>query len=273
MQSILLTGAAGIVGSLLRPLMAERYEQVVITDLAEIVDPAPNETFIQGDIVDLAFVKDLAGRVDGIVHLAGMVGAQYTFDEVLGPNIVGTHNIYLAARDCGVSHVVFASSHHAVGFLRRGTPIDETTAPVPDSQYGLSKAFGEDCGAYYAKKFGLNVLAIRIGFVGEKVSEERRLHTWVSPRDLAQLIHLGLSTENLGYEVVYGVSDNHEPFFDNRNAFRLGYRPQDRSVDFVSEPSVLNLKPDLTSIVGAVVGGGFASVGYQGDPKRVTGEG
>ncbi len=258
---ILLTGAAGIVGSLLRPLLARRYESILLTDIVEIADLAQNEAFEPGDIADLGFAAKIASGVDGIVHLAGKVGAQFSFDDVLAPNIIGTHNIFQAAKANGVGHVVYASSHHVVGFIRRGEKIDETTAHRPDSAYGLSKAFGESAAAYFADKFGLNILSIRIGYVGTEVANERRLRTFISARDLAQLIEIGLTTPNLGHQIVYGVSEAPAPpFFDNRNAERLGYRPHDKSADFVTDPAILEMEPDLSTIEGSVVGGGFAAV-------------
>ena len=220
---------------------------------------AENEEVTLGDIADLDFIRNLANGVDGIVHLAGMVGPDYTFDEVLEPNIVGTHNVLTAARFANVPNVVYASSHHAVGFLKRGEFINHQTAPRPDSQYGLSKAYGESAGSFFADKYGLNVMAIRIGFVGDEVIDERRLHTWISPRDLAQLVHIGLSTPNLGFELVYGVSDITEPFFDNTNAARLGYQPLDRAVDHLADPAILEAKPDPNSPEGIYIGGHFAA--------------
>jgi uronate dehydrogenase len=268
-KTILLTGAAGIVGSLTRPLLADRYHKLVLTDIADVTGLAENETFLQGDIVDPDFVVRATGDVDGVVHLAGRVGPDYTFDEVLTANIIGTHNVFAAARKHGISHVVYASSHHAVGFWRRDVCIDETATPRPDSQYGLSKAFGESVASYYSDKFGIHVLAIRIGFSAEQVIDERRLHTWISPRDLVQLIDIGLNTPDLGFEVVYGVSDNPDPFFDNANAQRLGYRPQDRAVDHLADPSILRQHPDPATVDGATVGGPFSLLGYVGDPRRV----
>jgi uronate dehydrogenase len=257
MKRILLTGAAGIVGSALRPLLRELYDEVLLTDLNPIEDPAGNERFEAGDISDFSFVSPLASQVEGIVHLAGKVGPDYTFDEVLGPNLIGSYHVFEAARQNGISHVVYASSHHAVGYRKRTDAIDEHTAPRPDSFYGLSKAFGEEIGSLYADRHGINVLAIRIGYVGETVIDERRLHTWISARDLAQLIGIGLSTPDLGFQIVYGVSDNPEPFFDNANAVRLGYRPQDRSVDHLADPSLLDAHPDPDSPEGIFVGGHF----------------
>lgn len=271
MKGILLTGAAGIVGTALRPLLSQRYAHVVLTDISHITDIAKNESFVKGDIANLEFVKSLAERVDGIVHLAGMVGPDYSWDAVLQPNIVGTFNVYEAATAGKVKNVVYASSHHSVGFLRRGETIDETTAPRPDSFYGVSKAFGESLGVFFTDKFGLNVLAIRIGFVSDQVNDERRVHTWISARDLAQLVEIGLETEDLGYELVYGISDNPDPFFDNSNATRLGYRPKDNAENVVADPSILDQSPDQQTVEGAVVGGRFAAAGFQGNTRRITG--
>ncbi|MGB0578765.1 MAG: NAD-dependent epimerase/dehydratase family protein [Limisphaerales bacterium] len=238
MDTVLLTGAAGIVGTLLRPLLAGRYPKLLLTDIAEVIDLAPNESFDQGDITEPEFVRSLTARVDGIIHLAGKVGPDFSYDEVLGPNIIGTHNIFQAAKDAGIKQIINASSHHAVGCYQRGEHIDHQTPPRPDSNYGLSKAFSEASASCFADKFAMNILSIRIGFVGEQVIDERRLHTWCSPRDLAQLIHLGLSNFDLGHQIVYGVSENPDPFFDNSNATRLGYVPQDRAVDHLADPDI-----------------------------------
>lgn len=269
MERVLLTGAAGVVGTLLRPVLRDRYESIVLTDIQSVSGAVTNETFMQGDIADAEFIDRATRGVDGVIHLAGCVGPDYTFDDVLSANIVGTHNVFAACRKNGVPRVVYASSHHAVGFYRRDDLIDETAFPRPDSQYGLSKAFGESVAAYYSDKFAIDVLVIRIGYCGEEVIDERRLHTWVSPRDLMQLVDIGLNTAKLGFEVVYGVSENPEPFFDNTNAQRLGYRPKDRAVDSLADPSITKLSADSSTIEGATIGGPFSASGFVGDLSRL----
>ncbi|MDA7667447.1 NAD(P)-dependent oxidoreductase [Verrucomicrobia bacterium] len=265
---ILLTGAAGIVGTALRPFLREQYDRVILSDLRPIKTLEGNESFEACDIADLDQLTRIARQANGIIHLAGMVGANYSFDDVLQPNIVGTYNVYRAAHSVGISNVVYASSHHALGFMKRGAPIHDKTPHRPDSHYGLSKAFGESAGSYFCDNFGLNVLAIRIGFVGTEITDERRLHTWISPRDLAHLIHIGLSNRDLGYEVVYGTSNNPDPFFDNSNATRLGYCPEDRAIDHISNEEITTFNPEETTITGGCVGGGFAAVGFKGNPER-----
>ena len=125
--------------------------------------------------------------------------------------------------------MVFASSNHTIGFYPRRRRIGVDHKVRPDSRYGLSKAFGEGLGALYADKYGLGVLAIRIGNVDDHPVDLRRLSIWISPRDLVQLTRIGLEHPDLQYEVVWGVSDNARSWWDNEPAYRLGYRPQDRA--------------------------------------------
>lgn len=266
---VLITGAAGIVGTALRPVLRTQYESLLLTDIVEITDLAANEHFHQADLQDLISLEKLCGQVDAIIHLGGMVGAAYRFEEVLGPNIVGTHHLFEAAVRQGVKRVVYASSHHVVGFSPRGAHLDHSSAPRPNGEYALSKAYGEAAASYFADNFGLEILTIRIGYIGDDVSKERRLHTWVSARDLAQLIFIGLTHPDIHHEIVYGVSEVPQPFFDNQNATRLGYVPLDRALDQVKSPDLLSYQPDLTKIEDGVVGGGFASVGFAGDPFKV----
>lgn len=259
MNRLLVTGAAGIVGTALRPLLAARFPEILLTDREEVpsCELAGNESFLRGDLADATFIGQATSDVDAILHLGGVVGPDFTFDEVLSSNIVGTRNVFEAARKNAIPRVVYASSHHAVGFYRREDGVNESTIPRPDSFYGLSKAFGEETGSYYADKFGLLVLSIRIGYVGEQVIDERRLHTWISPRDLMQLVEIGLFHPELHYEIVYGVSNNPGPFFDNGNAERLGYQPHDHAIDHLADPGILDQAPG-PGAEGTHVGGHFA---------------
>lgn len=267
-MKILLTGAAGEVGRLLRPLLSDKYASVLLTDRVPIEDLRFNETFEQGDICDASFMDSLLGKVDGVIHLAALVGPDYTFEQVLGPNVEGTHNLLRAAVQQGVRRVVYASSHHAVGFLPRGTPIDAETPPRADSNYGISKAFGEILCSHFADAYGLDVLSIRIGFVGEQVIDERRIHTWCSPRDLVQLIDIGLTYPDLGYRIVYGCSESPSSFFDNGAAEALGYRPVDNVLDHLADPGLLHASVDESRLENCFVGGHFVSTAARSTRER-----
>src|SRR4030095_9858984 len=149
-------------------------------------------------------------------------------------NIVGCHNAYEAARRNGLPRFVFPTSNHAVGFYRRDQTIDHRVYPKPDGRYGVPRASAEALGSLYADKYGLRVLCIRIGNVNERPIDKRRLAIWVSPRDLGQLVSLGVERPDLRLDIVYGVSDNRRAWYDNANAKRLGYQPQDRGEDYAA---------------------------------------
>ncbi len=228
MERVLITGAAGGIGSGLRRTLAGVYPKLRLSDIQPISSPGASEECITADVADLARMEALCEGVDGIVHLGGNSG-EASWERILEANIVGTRNIFEAARRQGVSRVVFATSNHAVGFYRRDRRIDHEVPVRPDSRYGLSKAFGEAIGALYADRHAIGVLCIRIGNYGDAPIDKRRLSIWISPRDLTQLIRIGLEHPEIHYEIVYGVSDNARSWYDNRNAHRLGYRPEDRS--------------------------------------------
>src|SRR6516162_11432077 len=162
MQTVLVTGAAGGIGTRLRKLLKGVYPQLRWSDIRPPFDLSNDETFVQADLADLAQVENAVAGMDGIVHLGG-VSVEHPWDAVLNANIVGCYNLFEAARRQKVKRIVFASSNHAVGFYPRKRKIGVDEPVRPDSRYGVSKAFGEALGALYAFKHGLRVTCIRIG--------------------------------------------------------------------------------------------------------------
>jgi uronate dehydrogenase len=234
MKRVLLTGAAGSIGTFLRRELAGAYPALILAAVRPIADLAPGETFLPLDITDAeAFTRACEG-VDGILHFAGQAGED-TWEDIRAKNIDGVYNLFEAARIQGVKRVCFATSNHAVGYYRRGARINTEMKVLPDSRYGISKAFGEAIGAMYAMKHGAGVFMMRIGNVSETPVDRRRLSIWISPRDMAQLCRIGLEHPEIKYEIVFGVSDNDRTFYDNSNAYRLGYKPQDCSEDYAAD--------------------------------------
>jgi uronate dehydrogenase len=120
--------------------------------------------------------------VDATVHLAG-IPQEDSFDRILETNVVGTYNVFEAARNQGCPRVVFASSLHVTGFYDAGERISPELPVRPDSFYGVGKACGENLGRLYADKHGLQVVCVRIGAFAERPTTPRHLSTWLSPRD------------------------------------------------------------------------------------------
>jgi uronate dehydrogenase len=254
MKTVLITGAAGDIGTHLRRELAGTY-RLRLSDIRPIEALDAGETFEPGDITDLVRMLEVTRGVDAIVHLGG-VAAEAEWERILHGNIIGCYNVFEAARRNGVKRILFATSNHAVGFYRRDQTIDHRVYPRPDSRYGLSKVFGEQLGSLYADKYGLEVFCMRIGNVNPRPVDKRRLAIWISPRDLAQLVRIGVDHSDIRFEIVYGVSNNRRSWYDNSSAQRLGYRPQDESEAHAAE-ILAQHKDDTDPRVETYQGGTF----------------
>ena len=232
MKTILITGASGDVGTHLRRELAGKYN-LRLSDLRPL-KPAKGEKFARADISNMADALRITGGVDAIVHLGGY-SVEGPWEGILSANIIGCYNVFEAARRNGVKRILFATSNHAVGFYPRKKTIDHRVYIKPDGRYGVSKVFGEAMGSLYADKYGMQVFLIRIGNVNPAPIDKRRLSIWLSPRDLAQLVTIGIEHPAIRFEIVYGVSKNTRSWYDNSNAYRLGYRPQDDSEIYAAE--------------------------------------
>jgi uronate dehydrogenase len=263
MQRILITGAAGDVGSRLTALLRDTY-QLRLSDIRTPAAVPGNAEFIPADLTNVAAVRRAVAGMDGIVHLGGF-SVEGPWDTILSANIIGCYNLFEAARNAGVRRVVFASSNHAVGFYPRRRKIGTDVPVRPDSRYGVSKAFGEAVGALYACKHGMRVTCLRIGNVAEAPVDRRRLAIWVRPEDLAQLVRIGLEHPDIRYEIFYGASDNERAWWDNAAAYRHGYRPQFRAEDFRDHALAAQAGLPADPVGDLYQGGAFCSAEYDGD--------
>ena len=267
MKTILITGAAGDIGTHLRRELAGTYE-LRLSDIRPVKKLAAGETSVPGDIARLRDMLRATKAVDAIVHLGG-VSAEGPWNAILRGNITGCYNVFEAARRNGVKRILFATSNHAVGFYRRDETIDHRVYPRPDSRYGLSKVFGEQLGSLYAEKYGMQVFCMRIGNVNPAPVDKRRLSIWLSPRDLAQLVRIGVDHPDIRFEIVYGVSANRRSWYDNSNAQRLGYRPQDDSEAYAAE-ILAKHSDDAEPRVELYQGGTFVVAELGGNPNQPT---
>jgi uronate dehydrogenase len=238
-RTVLLTGAAGGVGTLMRGLLPGYGYAVRALDVVP-VEGEPEA--ITADLADTDALREAVRGVDAVIHLAG-ISLESTFEKILKANIEGTYNLYEAVREAGVPRIVFASSNHAVGY----TPIPQGAYPLPaeellpvsaprrpDTFYGLSKSFGEDLAQLYWDRHGIETVSARIGSCFPKPSSIRMLSMWLSPADCARLLHAALTAENVGHTVVYGSSANTRLWWDLTSARALGYEPQDDSEPYAA---------------------------------------
>jgi uronate dehydrogenase len=266
MQTVLMTGASGGIGTRLRTLLNGVYPRLRLSDIKPPADLRPDEEFIAADLADLAAVERIVDGVDGIVHLGGY-SIEGPWETILNSNIVGCYNLFEAARRKGVKRIVFASSNHAVGFYPRRRRIGADDRVRPDSRYGVSKAFGEALAALYAYKHGIKVTSIRIGNCNDEPLDRRRLSIWLKPEDLVQLVRIGLEHPDIRCEIFFGASDNARGWWDNADAFRFGYRPTGRAEDFRDAALAADAKLPADHIADWYEGGTYCSDEYDGDAE------
>ncbi len=259
LSRLLLTGAAGGLGQVLRETLKPFAKTIRLSDIAEMEAGKTSEEVLPCDLSNKAAVDALVKGVDAIVHMGG-ISTEHPFEQILEANIKGVFHLYEAARRHGVKRVVFASSNHVIGFHKQGDVIDANCAKRPDSYYGLSKAFGEDLSRFYFDRYGIETACLRIGSSFPEPKDQRMLVTWLSYRDLTELIRCCLFAPTLGHTIVYGASDNRDKWWDNSQAAHLGFKPQDNSEPFRAKAeSVPPLAQDDPARI--YQGGGFVKAG------------
>ncbi|MDA0747434.1 MAG: NAD(P)-dependent oxidoreductase [bacterium] len=237
-KKILITGAAGRIGRVLREGLKNHYDLRLLYHNT-ILPTEPDEEVHVSSITDLDKILEAARGVDTIVHMAGNPSGGAPFEDILEANIRGTYTVYEAAHQTGVPRVIFASTNHVTGYYEKnGIYTTPEMNARPDSFYGASKAFGEDLGRYYADAHNLSVICLRIGsFQPDKAvinrKSDRILSTWLSHRDTVQLVHRSIETE-IKFGIYYGISNNTRATWDIQNAREeLGYTPEDNAEDHV----------------------------------------
>jgi uronate dehydrogenase len=266
-RRIVFTGAAGGIGTMTRPLLAKLYPGLVLSDLVEPRNLQANETFVKADLTRPEEVAAAVKGAHSVIHLGGH-SVEGPWDTILNANIVGCYNLFEEARKAGVKRVIFASSNHAVGFYPRKRKIGTDVTVRPDSRYGVSKAFGEALGALYSDKHDMAVTCLRIGNVGPRPLDVRRLSIWISPEDLVQLFQIGLEHPDIRFEILYGASDNAASWWDNSRARSLGYRPAGKAEDHRAHAEAEQKKIGPDPVGDLFQGGTFTSAEFTNDAKR-----
>jgi uronate dehydrogenase len=250
-MTILLTGAAGRIGTALRERLPALGWDV------RAFDRVPVDGGMVGDVTSPADLDAALHGVDAIVHLAGQP-TEAPWAVVREANIEGTYQLFEAARRNGVGRVVYASSNHAVGFTPLDGVLPADTPPRPDTLYGVSKVFGEALGRYYVDRYAIKVACLRIGTFADVPDHRRTLSTWLSPGDCARLVDSCLRAPDLTFALLWGVSANTRRPWSLDEAIALGYRPEDDA-----EAYAASIPEDGVSYPSdGFVGGGYTSPGF-----------
>ena len=259
MKKLVLTGAAGRLGSYLREPLSKLCDELVSTDLADDIGTLyPGERYMRADLGSLEQMEQVLEGAQMVVHF-GAIGDEAPWDKILHSNIIGAYNVWEAAHRQGLRRVVYASSLHAVGMYPKTEYIDTKVPHRPDTYYGLAKCFAEDLGSLYWDKNKLESVHMRIMSCAN-VSGTRSLNLWLSYDDLIHLVECAINTPITGFTVVYGVSNNDRCPVDNSAASFLGYRPKDNAEEY-AEKYLTNAEPeDPHDKSKLCLGGPFATV-------------
>lgn len=266
-DTILVTGAAGRLGTELRRALAPVARKIRLASRSGITDLAPNEESVTFDLADQDAVMAACEGVDAIVHFGG-APLERPWEEILNSNIRGSYHIYEGARKHGVKRVVYASSVHAIGFHKLEDHIDTNAPHRPDGLYGLSKCFVEDLGRLYWDKFGIETVSLRIFSSFPEPADRRMLWSWLSFDDCNRLTVAALTAPRVGFTVSFGLSDNAVSPVDNRLAGHLGYVPQDNTESFRAAVEAKFPAPDPKAPAVQHLGGWFVDLGHPDDEAK-----
>lgn len=234
-EVVLVTGAAGRIGTYLRPRLARPGRVLRLLDVDPVgEEPADGEEVLVGSVCDPETMARATAGATAVVHLAGLA-SEADWEDLLELNIRGTHVVFEAARAAGVPRLVYASSNHAVGYREDvGGELDDGLRPRPESFYGVSKAHGEALGSLYADRHGLDVVCLRIGTCADEPGDARALATWLSPDDAGRLVEAALAPQVRGYHTVWGVSRNRRRWWSLAAGRAIGFEPRDDAEDYAA---------------------------------------
>jgi NAD(P)-dependent dehydrogenase (short-subunit alcohol dehydrogenase family) len=266
MPTILVTGAAGGIGTMLRSRLARPDRLLRLLDTGPVNSPGPGEEAVTASVTDMAAMTEACQGADAVIHLGGISG-EAPWDRVLDVNINGTYMAFEAARRAGVPRVVFASSNHAVGFTPRSEfPVPDYAFPAPDTYYGVTKVTGEALAGLYHYRYGLDTICLRILTCDEKPPTARSLSTWLSPDDAGRLFEACLTVADPGFRVAYGVSANTRGgWVSLAEARSLGYEPRDDAEAYAAEVIAEHGEPDPADPALAYLGGEYTLPAYDAD--------
>lgn len=241
---LLISGSNGVIGRILWAHLTDSFElygfDVCIDESLPYMFRADVSNYEQ-----VARVLQEIAPISYIIHLAGDPRVEADWQSVLMNNIVGTRNIYEAAKTYRIKRVIFASSNHVTGAYEGFPPhLHSQPNPItvsvndpirPDGYYGASKAFGEAIARTYYELHGVESICLRIGAVVEDddpTQSDRERSLWLSHKDLVQLVKKSIFAE-VGFGIYYGVSNNKTRFYDISNAAEeIGYQPESDAATF-----------------------------------------
>lgn len=259
-RRLLLTGAGGGLGTMLRERIRPWADVIRLSDVREIARAEAGEEVVRCDLADRDAVLALLDGVDAVLHFGG-VSVEDEVDKIMQANIIGLHNLYEAVHRKGIKRVIYASSSHVVGYYPTTQVVDANAPLRPDGIYGVSKCFGEALSRYYFDRFGIETVCLRIGSSFDAPRNARMMVTFLAHDDLVELVRCALFTPRVGHTITFGVSDNAARWWDNRLASHLGFVPKHSSRSYAAHFPLDGAWPPVDDVAATFQGGPFVLAG------------
>ncbi|MEO5706317.1 MAG: NAD(P)-dependent oxidoreductase [Alteraurantiacibacter sp.] len=254
---LLMTGAAGNLGTWLRPVLAAEGWRVRLSDLRRPDPLLPNETWVRARLEVARHMRRACAGTGALLHLGG-APTERDWPALITANVTGLTNCLEAARASGVRRIVLASTMHVVGMHPRSVGIDEESVFAPDTRYGATKLFAEGVGRLFAEKYGLAVTALRIGHVMPHVAAAVP-GEGIAVADLARLVALVLDDDRPGFRLYHAVAPHPGyPLSDGRLRSELGFTFTEQGPDRATILARIEADPSLAPRARIYRGGHFA---------------
>jgi len=236
MRRSLITGSAGSIGNHLVRTLSSHYE---ICGFDREPTPQLADAII-AELSDRDALLQAARGADVVVHLAGNRSANADWDEILNSNIIGTHNVFEAAREAGVGKIVYASTCQVTFGYGEHAYQSPDMYPRSLSYYAVSKVTGEQLGHLYSRRHAIDVICLRLGlFTSTGLVPAARQVTgrFIGREDTTRLFRRAIDAIGVRFAIAYGVSDSSLLSFDLESAREdLGYVPVEREDDHLESP-------------------------------------
>ena len=258
LDKIVLTGACGRLGSYLRKPLSNLCRNLISTDINnDISSLYDNEKFINADLSKFEEINSVIEGANMICHFGAIVDEK-KFSDLLGPNFIGSYNVWESAKQNKVKRIIYASSIHAVGMYSNSVKLTPFVPHRPDTYYGLSKCFSEDLARMYYEKCQIETACLRIASCAP-VNTKRGLSSWLSYDDLVLLVTSAIKAKLVGFSILYGVSNNSRKNIDNTESSNINFMPKDNAEVYAKQILELDLSEEILDPGNACHGGPFAS--------------
>lgn len=193
-RRLVVTGGAGFIGSNLAKELAQKHDVVIIDNLSTgrigNLAQVHDIEFINGSITNFSLLKDVFTGAHGVFHQAALPSVQRSVNDPISTNVTnidGTLNVLVAALDCGVKKVVFASSSSVYGDIPT-LPKKEDMKPNPKSPYAVTKLAGEQYCRVFSEIYGLKTANLRYFNVYGPRQDPNSEYAAVIPRFITRVL-------------------------------------------------------------------------------------